>query len=208
MSGRSRSSAQRQRLAYEAARIMIEQNLDEFDRARHKAAQRTGVGDRRRWPNNEEIQEALLQQCRLFHGKRQMTELRHLREQALAAMRTFADFAPRLVGSVLHGTGGRSQGVRLHVFADNPEDLVLALFDQGVPWKQRDETLRYGGATRRLHPVFKFVAGDVPFELVVLPRSAMRDPPVDPVSERPQKGAGPAELAELISGMPNDMAHP
>lgn len=206
MGDRSRFSAQRQRLAYEAARIMREQNLDEFDRARHKAAARAGVGDRRCWPKNQEIQEALLQQLRLFQGETQPAALRRLREQALAAMRNFKAFVPRLVGPVLHGTADSRQGIRLHVFADSSEELAITLLDQGIPWRQHDENLRFGGGVQRAHPVFTFVAGETPFELVVLPRGAMRNPPLDPVSERPDKGAGLTEVAALVSGNTAELA--
>lgn len=197
MSGRNRPSDQRQRLAYEAARIMAEQGVIEFDRARRKAAERTGIGDRRCWPNNEEIQEALLAHRRLFQGER-ATEVDALRRQALIAMRRFAPFHPRLVGPVLRGTADTSQGVRLHLFADAPEELVHFLVDQGIPWQEGELTLRYAGGARRAHPLFGFYAGEVPFELVVLPREARRNPPLDPVSERPERGADAAEVERLL----------
>jgi hypothetical protein len=206
MGDRSRFSAQRQRLAYEAARIMLEQNLAELDRARRKAADRVGVVDRRCWPKNQEIQEALLQQLRLFQRDTQPAALRHLREQALAAMRNFNGFTPRLVGPVLHGTADSSQGIRLHVFADSPEELVMTLLEQGIPWRQHDENLRFGGGVQRPRPVFTFVAGETPFELVVLPLGAMHNPPFDPVSERPEKGAGLTEVESLVSGDTAELA--
>lgn len=189
---------QRQRLAYEAARIMAEQGVHEFERARRKAAQRAGVGDKRNWPNNEEIQEALLAHQRLFQGERRAEELRELRAQALAAMRSFASFQPRLVGPVLTGTAERSQGVRLLVFAESPEEVVHALLEQGIPWKQREELLRFGKGVRRSHPVLRFVAGDTPFELVVLPPEGRRNPPLDAVSERPERGADAADVERLL----------
>ena len=198
MSGRNRSNAHRQRLAYEAARIMTDQGVQEFDRARRKAAERAGIGNKRYWPNNEEIQEALLQRRRLFQGERQERELRKLREQALAAMHAFATFTPRLVGSALAGSADATQGVRLHLFTDNPEDVVFRLLDQGIPWQEREGALRYGGGARRTHPVFSFYAGDTPFELVVLPVRSQRDPPLNPVSERPDRGAGTAEVERLL----------
>jgi hypothetical protein len=206
MGDRSRFSVQRQRLAYEAARIMIEQNLDELDRARHKAAERAGVVDRRCWPKNHEIHEALLQQLRLFRGETQLAALRQLREQALAAMRNFKTFMPRLVGPVLHGTADSRQGIRLHLFADSPEELVMTLLDQGIPWRQHDENFRFGSGVQRAHPVFTFIAGETPFELVVLPRGVIRNPPLDPVSERPEKGAGLAEVARLVADNRADLA--
>jgi len=200
MSGRNRSQAHRQRLAYEAARIMVDQGVQEFDRARRKAAERAGIDDRRLWPNNGEIQEALLQQQRLFRAGEQERALKRLRAEALAAMRVFAAFSPRLVGPVLAGSADPTQGVRLHLFTDNPEDVVLALLDQGIPWQEREAMLRYGGGLRRAHPVFAFFAAETRFDLVVLPLAAQRNPPLDPVRERPERGAGALEVARLLGG--------
>jgi hypothetical protein len=201
MSERKRSNTHRQRLAYEAARIMADQGVQEFDRARRKAAERVGIRNKRYWPSNEEIQEALLQYRRLFQGEKQGRELRRLREQALAAMRTFAGFVPKLVGPALSGSADSLQGVRLHLFTDNPEDVVRTLLDQHIPWQEREGVLRYGGGVRRTHPVFAFFAGETPFELVVLPVAAQRNPPLDAVSERPERGAGAADVARLLDGL-------
>lgn len=198
MGERNRRSAQRRHLAYEAARIVAEHGHGELSRARRKAAERAGIGDRRCWPDNEEIEEALRAHRRLFQSERQAMALRRLREQALPAMRSFAAFAPRLVGPVLSGTGDGSQGLRLHLFADNPEDVVLALLDRGIPWQEREGVLRYGGGLRRTHPLFSFVAGETPFELVVLPCVARRHPPLDPIGERAERGADVADVERLL----------
>gem|GEM_PF-4742373 len=79
MSGRNRSNIRRQRLAYEAARIMVDQGIRGFGHARRKAAERAGIDDRRLWPKNGEIQAALLQQQRLFQGAQRESELTGLR---------------------------------------------------------------------------------------------------------------------------------
>lgn len=202
MSARSRSNTHRQRLAYEAARIMVDQGVRELDRARRKAAERAGIGNRRLWPNNGEINEALVQQRRLFQGGEQEQELRRLRGQALAAMQVFADFVPRLVGPVLAGSADPIQGVRLHLFTDSPEDVVHALLDRRIPWREGEVVLCYGGGMRHAHPVFSFLAGDTPFELVVLPPGAQRNPPLDPVNERPERGCTTAGVVRLLGGSP------
>jgi len=198
MSGRSRGSPQRHRLAYEAARILVEQGDQGFDRARRKAAERTGILNRRDWPTNEEIQGALLEQRRLFQGEQAAADLHRLREQAVVAMRIFARFLPRLVGPALWGSGDLRQGIRLHLFADSPKELVFALLDQGIPWQERDEALHYSGGVRRVQPVFAFVAGGIPFTLVVLPLQALRNPPLDPVTERPERGADLEAVRSLL----------
>jgi hypothetical protein len=198
MSQRNRANDLRHRMAYEAARIMVEQDLSDFDRARRKAAERTGIFDRRSWPANDEIQEAILTQRRLFLGEAEERELRRLRRAALRAMEAFRTFSPRLSGPVLTGTRRAERGVQIFLFADCPEDVVFALMEQRIPWQERERSFRYSNGERRLHPVMRFVAGDVAYELVVLPRRAIRNPPLDPVSERPERGADIVELGRLL----------
>lgn len=209
MSGQQRSNRLRpntlhpntltERIAYEAARIMIEQGLADFDRARRKAAERTGVHDRRAWPSNEAVQEAVLTQRRLFREPAHAHERETLRHQALQAMRTFAAFSPRLIGSALMGTGDRHAGVTLHLFADQPEDVVFALIEQRMPWHEGEHSCRYPDGQRRVHPVLRFMAGEIPFELIVLPTQARRQPPLDPVTERPQRGANIAAVERMLA---------
>jgi hypothetical protein len=200
MSDRDRTHASRQRLAYEAARIMVEQDLSDYDRARRKAAERTGILDRRDWPANDEIQAAILTQVRLFRGDTDERELKRLRAEALQAMGVFRDFSPRLVGSALTGAGPAERGVQIWLFADCPEDVVFALMDRRIPWHERERSFRYSTGERRSHPVFRFVAGDIPYELIALPRQALRNPPLDPVTDRPERGADIAELQRLLTG--------
>ncbi|WP_295612909.1 hypothetical protein [uncultured Lamprocystis sp.] len=204
MAGRDRSQASRERMAYEAARIMVEQGEADFDRARRKAAERTGVLDRRGWPTKEAIADALLTQRRLFQGDAHARDVLRLRSDALQAMRTFRSFSPRLVGPVLRGSGQVDAGVQLCLHADCSEDLVFALMEQRIPWQQHEHLFRYGGGERRAHPVFRFVAGTTPIELIVLPRAAQRNPPLDPVTERPERGADIAELERLLNADDGD----
>jgi hypothetical protein len=196
----SHPSPQRSRLAYEAARILAEQGDQAFDHARRKAALRIGILNRRDWPTNEEIQGALLEQLRLFAPERVHGDLQHLRTQAVAAMGVFAKFRPRLVGPALSGTGDMHQGVRLHLFADSPEEVVFVLCDRHIPWQEREEPLRFGGGVRRVVPAFAFVAGDIPFTLVVLPIQALSNPPLDTVTDRPERGADLQTVRRLLEG--------
>lgn len=199
MSQRDRVNELRQRMAYEAARIVIEQDLSDFDRARRKAAERTGILDRRSWPANDEIQAAILTQRRLFLGEAGERELRRLRGEALRAMEAFRAFSPRVLGTALTGAGRAERGVQIFLFADCPEDVVFSLMEQRIPWQERERSFRYSNGERRVHPVLCFVAGDTPYELIVLPRQAIRNPPLDPVTERPERGADIVELERLLA---------
>lgn len=199
MATRGKCEGQRQRLAYESARMLSELGADAFDRARRKAAARLGVNDRCCWPDNEEIRQALLQQQRLFHADKQDRTLADLRQRALTAMREFSAFAPRLVGQTVDGTASLDAGVHLQLFADSPEEIALDLLQRGIPWQQRDDQFRYAGGSSETHPVFGFIAGGIPVHLIVLPHQARRNPPLSPVSGRPERGIGAAELSRLIA---------
>jgi hypothetical protein len=199
MPTRERIDAQRERIAYEAARIVLEHGMEDFDRARRKAAERIGVQDRRHWPSNEAVQDAVLAQRRLFMGRADEEELRRLRAAALQAMEQLDLFAPRLIGGALSGALGSGSGIELLLFADRAEDVIFTLLDLRIPWREAERTMRYPDGMRCAHPAFRFVAGDVRVELIVLPRRALRNPPLDPVTERAQRGADRDEVARLIA---------
>lgn len=198
MSATDRAKGARQRLAYEAARIMVEQGLADFDRARRKAAARTGILDRRSWPSNEAIQEALSTQRRLFRDQGHVRGMERLRRDAVEAMRSFQAFSPHLIGPVVDGTGPVELGIQLYLFAERPEEVVFRLLERQIPWQERERGFRYRGGERRSHPVFRFFAGATPVELIVLPRTALRNPPLDPVSEQPDRGIDLQALERLL----------
>lgn len=202
MSARDRSNALSERLAYEAARIVVEQGVTDFHAARRKAADRTGILDRRHWPSNEAIKDAVLTQRRLFAVIPHECQSRAIRGEAVQAMRMLERFEPRLVGAALTGVGDRQAGVELFLFADRPEDVLFALMEYQIPWREAERDLRYRGGQRSAHPAFRFMAGDTPFELIVLPLRARRNPPLDPITERPCLGADLGEVERMLADEP------
>lgn len=198
---------QRRELAYGAARLMAEEHIAEFEQARRKAAERLGITDKRLWPDNEEIQTLLEEQQRLFGGAARIDEERALLEQALAAMQVFDAFHPRLVGAARAGAASRTQGLELYLFAETPEEVIWTLIDRHIPWENAAAQFRYANGERQEHPVLCFVAGALPIRLNVLPVKARRNPPLDPVFNRPERGASrhdlEAQLEALAPAMPD-----
>ena len=199
MHHRERAETQRRWLAEEAARLMAEQGIAEPERARRKVAERAGIADKRRWPNNEEIQEALLAYRRLFWRPEQAAAVDRQRRQALAAMRHFHRFRPRLIGSLTTDYPDPSQSVRLLLAAEAVDEVVLELLNQGIRWRERQEARRFADGSRGFLPVLSFMAGDTPVELLVLPRTAPSNPPLDPMDERPERGLDEAGVTALLN---------
>ncbi len=189
MSIRNRGNAYQEHLAYEAARILIEQGLTDLELARRKAAERVGIADRRQWPSNALIKEAVLTQQRLFASASCQTEARLLKGEIAQAMRMLSAFSPRLIGLALHGLTNRKQGVELLVFAERSEDVLLALMSWEIPYRIGERSLRYADGQRITHPMFGFLANEIPFKLIVVPPRIRCHPPLDPITERPNLGA-------------------
>ena len=188
----------RQRLAVEAARIMAEEHLADFYKAKHKAAARLGAANTRNLPRNDEIEKALLEYQCLFRADSQPARLRHLREAALKAMEFLDGFNPRLVGSVLRGTADEHSEVTLHVFAETSEEIGLFLMEQGVPHQHGEARVGQANGETTAYPAYRFIAQDVPMLLVVFPSNGIRMALRSDVDGRPSRRATLGEVRALL----------
>ena len=194
-----RAQELRRRIALEAARLMSEHGIRDFQLAKRKAAERLGAGEDIGLPKNSEIEDALREHQRLFQADEQPARLRRLREVARDAMRFFVRFQPRLVGAVLEGTADRHSAVCLHLFSDAAEEIVAFLQEQGIPYEEQNRRLRMNHDAQSQFPVLLFSADEVAIDLTVLPLDAIRQAPLDRVGERPMRRAALAALEELLA---------
>ena len=192
----------RLRVAQEAARLMSEHGIRDFHHAKLKAAERLGVHELQALPRNNEIEQALREHQRLFDADSQPQQLQQRREAALEAMRFLARYEPRLVGAVLDGTADAHSAVCLHVFSDDPDAVSLFLREHGVPAQVQTRRLRRTRDEQADYPVLLFAADDLPFDLTVLPRDALRQAPLDRIDEKPMRRASLAALEALLAEEP------
>ena len=194
----------RLRVAQEAARLMSEHGIRDFHHAKLKAAERLGILDSQALPRNLEVEQALREHQRLFLADSQPQLLRQRREAAVEAMRFLAAFEPRLVGAVLEGTADAHSAVCLHVYSDDPEAVVLYLREHGVPIDTQVRRLRYSRDDQPEYPVLLFAADELPFDLTVLPRDALRQAPLDRADDRPMRRASLAQVEMLLDEGPDE----
>lgn len=195
----------RLRIADEAARIVLEQGVRDYQLAKRKAADALGLGQRCALPRNTEIQDAIRSRQALFGADHHHRRLRELRETALEGLKFFAAFSPRLVGPVLNGTADAHSAVQLHLFADSPEDVTLYLDSHGVPYEQEERRLRVDADRHRSYPVVVFTAGDGPVDATIFPPKALRQPPLSPIDGRPMARAGERQVRELLDEPPTSV---
>lgn len=195
---RTRTREARQRLAFEAARLMAEGGIRDYHVAKLRAAAKLGIADETALPRNAEIDLALREYQRLFQSEQQPQALQQRREAALEAMRFFERFDPRLVGAVLDGSADQRSSVCLHLYCDEVEAVGHFLQENGIPVQQQSRRLRLDRERSAVFPVYVFNADDLPFDLTVLPRDALRQPPLDRIDDRPLRRASLAALRELM----------
>ena len=197
----TKSAQVRERIAKEAARMMCEAGIRDFQLAKRKAVQRLRVSDQRLMPSNEQVESAVSEYQRLFRADRQPRHLAKLRRTAIDAMRFLARFKPRLVGAVLSGTADEHSDVCLHLFADTAEEVRLFLLDNGIPHEHGERVMRLASDETERLPTYRFMADDVPVELVVFAARARRRVPLSPVDGRPMQRAA-LQTVEALAGEP------
>jgi hypothetical protein len=195
----TRTRERRRRLAHEAARLMAEGGIRDYHQAKLKAADRLGIHDDASLPRNREIEDALREYQRLFHGDSLVQGLRQRREAALRAMEFFARFDPRLVGPVLEGTADANAPVSLHLYSDDPKVVPRFLEDRGIPAEASSRRLRLDRTRDAEFDVWVFSAEDLSFDLTVLPADVLRQAPLSSIDEKPMKRASAAQLRDLLA---------
>jgi hypothetical protein len=195
----ARSEQLRRRVALEAARLISEHGIRDYQLAKRKAAENLHALDAASLPKNQQIEEALREHQRLFHRDDQPRQLRALREAALEAMRYFVRFEPRLVGAVLDGTADTHSAICLHLFCDTTESVMGLLTDDGIDFDEDSRRLRLDAENFAEFPVLRITQSGVDFDLTLLPLDAIRQAPLDRSGERPMPRAGLAAVEKLLS---------
>jgi len=194
----ARLKERRQRLAQEAARLMAEGGLRDYQQAKRKAALRLGITDEASLPRNLEIDEALREYQRLFQPDNS-SALRQRREAALQALEFFAGFEPRLVGPVLDGTADARSPVTLHLHSDDADAASRFLEQHGIPAEVRSRRVRLDRERSGEFPVWRFNADQIAFELTVLPHDVLRQAPLSALDQKPLRRASATQLRQLLA---------
>lgn len=194
--GGRRDDRMRERLVQEAARIMAEEGLTDYHLAKRKAAQRLGASETRNLPQNREIQAALADYQRLFGGEQRDRRLAELLDTAIDALGFLERFRPRLVGSLIDGTAGPFSEVNIHVFAETPEEVVVFLMENDIPYDEDERRYRFE-EDYGFRPVFRFMAGDVSVSLAVFDDRDRRHPPRSRVDGMPMRRVALVEVQRM-----------
>ena len=126
-------------IAATAARMVVEEGL-EYGPAKRRAVRQLGLGARAALPDNDAVEDAVLEYIELFCADTQPAELRALRLLALTWMERLAQFRPYLGGAAWHGTATRLSDIYIQLFCDDPKSAEIALIEHAVDYEARTVT--------------------------------------------------------------------
>lgn len=187
-------------VATEAARILADEGVRDYQLAKRKAAERLGLGAHPQLPGNDEVEHALREYMVLFHGTALALRVTEWRRIARDAMALLASFAPRLVGATLSGLVTPHSDIELHLQADTPEQVALFLLEHRVSFEPGSRRIRYGGDRMVDVPSYEITRDGVGIELAVFDAASIREIPLSPVDGRAMQRASIVQLETMLRG--------
>jgi hypothetical protein len=188
----------RARIAAVAARIMAEDGVEDFALAKRKAARQLGAEDTQALPGNEEVEFELRTYQSLYQGEEQRERIRHLRSQALQAMRLLEAFRPYLSGPVLKGTAGRYSDIDLQLFTDDSKAVELFLLNRTIPYDVTQQH-HFAGDRERAVTVLKVDWEGIPLNVAVYCSNDERGALKATSAGRPMERAGIQAVTQLLA---------
>ncbi|MBU2676181.1 MAG: hypothetical protein KJP16_03790 [Gammaproteobacteria bacterium] len=192
------SERARQRVAQEAARIIVDHGVRDYRLAKQKAAGRLGIVGRGALPGNAEIEAAVAEHLQIFGRESHADYLRLMRVAALSAMELLASFTPRLVGPVLVGTADENSAVNLHVFADSAESVAMELADIGVGYRPYERRLKSRRNRVETFAGFEFHHSNSVIQVTVFPVDGIRQAPMSPIDGKPMRRVDSHAVQQLL----------
>lgn len=189
---------ERSRIAHLAARLIVEDGIEDYAAAKRKAARQAGLADTRQLPNNDEIDAAVRTYQTLYVGELQRERLRELRTHALEIMRDLDGFNPYLTGSVLTGNAGKYADINLQLYTDDVKGVELFLLNRDIPYRATQCRIYCGGEARTV-PRFVIDDDGTEIQVVVLALDDLRLPVRTTPEGKPVERARAPAVAALLA---------
>ncbi len=186
----------RQKLAQEAARIIVSEGVHDYQKAKCKARERLHALQGVALPSNVEIESAIRSFARTFLPDHEGI-LRSLRCTALTVMNWLTPYHPYLTGPVLEGTAGAETPISLHVSCDCPEEVLAVLQRRGLIVRLADRHFRQNRHYTCL-PVLVFAYREHEIDITVFSLRQQHQPPKSKTNHRSAQRINGKALASLL----------
>lgn len=195
--GRNKSDYLRQSLAHETAKIIVQEGLRDFHRAKLKASERLGNSQHGSLPSNFEIEQAIVSFQKTFIPNQEQKILAQ-RQIALTIMNWLQEYSPYLVGSVLEGAAGVNAAISIHVACDTVERIIDEFGDKKIKLKLTERRLKINNDFAFL-PTISFEYQNNEIEVLVFNLRQQHQQPKSKIQNRSMQRINLKGLAELLN---------
>lgn len=187
----------RQALAREAAKIISQEGVNDFQRAKTKASERLGNSQHGSLPSNFEIEQAIsaFQKTFILDYQQVLTAQRLI---ALTLMQCLSAYRPYLVGPVLEGTVGANTPISIHVSCDTVERVIETLGNKNFVLGFSERRLKINNDFVFL-PTINFEYQDSEVEVLVFSLRQQYQQPKSKSQNRSMRKVNVKGLEELLS---------
>jgi hypothetical protein len=194
---RNKPDQLRQSLAHETAKIISQEGIRDFHRAKLKASERLGNSQHGSLPSNFEIEQAINAFQKTF-APGQEQKLLIERKIALVVMGWLQDYCPYLVGRVLDGTAGVNAPISIHVACDTVEKIIAVIEAKKIKQKLAERRLKINNEFIFL-PTVSFEYENNEIEVLVFDLRQQHQHPKSKIQNRSMQRINIKALAELIN---------
>jgi len=184
------------KIVEEAARIIADEGLADYQLAKTKAVRRLGLPGHTPLPNNSDIEAAVIVRQSLFNTEEQSESLHYLRQMTLELMQALEEFEPHVVGPVLKGTASSDDVIHLHLFSEDAKNVAIALLNRDIDFVgvERRVTAKNPEGIKG----FRFHWQAALVEVLVFSDGKLRVSPPSPVDGKPMARADRETLLNLM----------
>jgi hypothetical protein len=87
----------------------------------------------------------------------------------------------------------------LHLFADNPEEVVFHLIEHHIPYEVAEKRFKLPQQQIAIYPLYRFMAGDERILLIIFNDSDIRWSPLSPIDGKPMQRANLKAVEQLLT---------
>ncbi len=199
--GKNHHTRQKTEIAQQAAKLMIENGIRDYKIAKTRAASQLGLQHAHiPLPSNSEIDHEREVLLKLFYKHETASHLKKLRHLALNALKLLQPFTPYLVGDIVNGIIDSHSKITIHIYEANIEEIEVFLMEKTIPYEHKSVTIKTERNKQSLFSRLCFEADKVPIEIIALPYTLFKSPPLNPVDGHPYKRMDLQKLEAMLAG--------
>lgn len=193
----NREAAQRQEIVCETARIIADEGLLDYQKAKNKAAHRLRY--RGLLPNNKEVEAALVTHLNIYHASTIKQRRMVLQTLTLDFMQLLDKFNPRLCGDVLSGNVSPFSPIQIHANVDPPEQISSFLDRHSIPYIAKQKIVNFGSGKCQKVPIYSFRNDNTRIEIWALSDVLFKCPPICPIHNKPMLRVSLAKFKKMLN---------